>query len=160
MFSNLVHDNIGLVHLIVSLISVVTGTMVLFMKKGTTNHKRVGYVYTLNMLAVIITAFMIYRLFGGFGIFHIAAIVSFVSLLGGMLPPLFFRKHKGWVEYHFSFMYWSVMGLYAAFVAETMVRIPDTPFFGMVGIGTGIVMLAAGISFSYYKKSWEKSFGN
>jgi hypothetical protein len=55
-------------------------------------------------------------------------------------------------------MYWSVMGLYAAFVAETMVRIPDAPFYNMVGWATGGVMLIGGIAFGYYKKSWETAF--
>ena len=35
---------------------------------------------------------------------------------------------------HFSFMYWSVRGLYAAFAAEVLTRIPEANFFGMVGI--------------------------
>mgnify|MGYP006270489875 CR=1 FL=1 len=31
-------------------------------------------------------------------------------------------------------MYWSVVGLYAAFAAEILTRIPDTPFLNMVGL--------------------------
>lgn len=101
---------------------------------------------------------MMYRLFGGFGIFHIAAIVSFLTLLAGMIPPFFLRKNPNWISMHIGFMYWSVMGLYGAFVAETLVRIPDTPFFSMVGIGTGIVMGIGGFVFYRNRAKWEKEF--
>ena len=158
MLSNLTHDNVGLLHLIFSIISVITGSMVFIMKKGNKRHKQVGYVYNLAMLGVVITAFMIYRLFGGFGLFHIAAIVSSLTLLAGMIPPFFFRHKSGWINLHIGFMYWSVMGLYAAFIAETMVRIPETPFFGMVGIGTGIVMSIGGFIFYRNRAKWEKAF--
>ncbi len=158
MFLDIIHSNTGLVHLVFSVVSLITGTIVLFMQKGTKVHKKIGYVYGVNMLGVVATSFMLYGLFGGFGIFHVAAIVSFVTLLGGMLPPLFFRKNKNWISLHFSFMYWSVMGLYAAFIAESMVRIPEAPFFEMVGYATGGTMLIAGFIFGYYKKIWQKAF--
>ena len=55
-------------------------------------------------------------------------------------------------------MYWSVIGLYAAFVSEVSVRVPQTPFYAMVGIGTGIVMLLGTIFFRIYKRKWKKEF--
>lgn len=158
MFENLVFDNIGLIHLVRSIIALVTGTMVLVMNKGTSRHKKIGYVYSFSMVLVLITAFMIYRLFGRFGVLHIAAIVSTLTLLAGMVPALFMRNNPAWVRLHIGFMYWSVMGLYAAFIAESMVRIPSTPFFGMIGVATGAVMLVGGIFYVYYKKSWNKTF--
>lgn len=39
---------------------------------------------------------MIYRLFGGFGIFHVFAIVSLLTLLAGMYPILT-RKGKQYI---------------------------------------------------------------
>ncbi len=159
MMDHLVGDGIGLAHLAAALLSLVSGTCVLVLKKGTTTHKIVGRVYAASMLIVVATSFMIYRFFGGFGIFHVAAIVSFVTLLGGMVPPLLFRSNPKWIHTHLGMMYWSVMGLYAAFVAEVMVRIPEAPFYNMVGWATGGVMLVGGAAFGYYKKSWEATFG-
>ena len=74
MMDNIVSGNIGLIHLIVSIIAMITGIFVLLTKKGTIKHKQIGYVYTVSMVLVNVTAFMIYRLFGGFGIFHFFAI--------------------------------------------------------------------------------------
>ena len=115
------------------------------------------------MLGVLVTAFMIYRLFRGFGIFHWMAIVSAITLLGGMIPILL-KRPKSYVSLHFNFMYWSVIGLYAAFVSETLVRIPsvviesgipNSTFYNMTGVGVALTM---GLGVFFYlknKKIWN-----
>lgn len=150
------HDTIGLIHLLSACLALITGTMVLAMKKGTVNHKKVGYVYTVSMVLVVSTAFMIYRLFGGWGIFHWAAVVSGLTLLAGMIPVLLRKPDKNWLGFHLGFMYWSVMGLYMAFVSELMTRVPITPSFNMLGIVVGVVGIIAGSFFYYRKNKWEK----
>jgi uncharacterized membrane protein len=153
---NFVHSNLGLAHLLASLLATVTGTMVLAMRKGTGVHKRVGYAYTFFMLTVNATALMIYSLFGHFGLFHYGAVFSLLTLVGGMLPV--FRRRKGWVYRHMTFMYWSVIGLYAAFASEALTRIPDAPFFEMVGLASGLIFLAGALGHSGFKKRWIKQF--
>ena len=155
--NNLIGSDIGLIHLLSSLLAIVTGTIVILAGKGTKFHKRLGYVYVFSILLLNITAFMTCRLFGTFGIFHYAAIASSLTLLGGMIPAIK-RTNKGWIYRHFSFMYWSVIGLYAAFVSETLTRIPETPFFGMVGIATAIITLIGTLFFIKYKKTWRTQF--
>lgn len=148
----------GALHFAFAVLAMLAGTAVLFLKKATKLHIRVGYAYVFAMLGVNLTAFLIYRLFGGFGVFHIAAIVSLLTMAGGMFPLLFKTKSKKRFYFHFMFMYWSVMGLYAAFVAETLTRIPETPFFNMVGFATGGVMLLGGVAFGMKKKKWLGQF--
>ena len=163
MFGNLVSNEIGLIHLIVSICALVFGTWVLAARKGTPTHRRVGYAYSVCMILLLVTAFMIYRLFGRFGVFHIAAIISTVTLLGGMIPVIRRKPKNSWLNLHFSFMYWSVFGLYAAFVAEMAVRLPvrtvfssATTFFIMVGVATFATMLVGQIIFFKKKKKWQK----
>ena len=156
--NTLVYDKMGLIHLVTAVIALITGTFILALRKGTPWHKQIGYVYAVNMLLLNATAFGIYRLFGGFGIFHFAAIVSLFTLLGGMIPVLTKRPKHKWVEVHYSYMYWSVMGLYAAFVSETLTRIPKTPFFWMVGMATFALMLLAGICYGRLRKKWKVQF--
>jgi uncharacterized membrane protein len=67
---NIVQDWIGVLHVLAATLALVCGTLILRSNKGTRQHKRVGYVYTMSMLVVVATAFGIYRLFGGFGPFH------------------------------------------------------------------------------------------
>lgn len=155
----------GTFHLIVSIIAMISGMMVLCKPKGTKGHKQVGYLYVVAMLLVNLTAFMIYRLFGGFGIFHFFAIVSLLTLLAGMYPILK-RKGKQYLFRHFNYMYWSVVGLYCAFCAEVLTRVPlllDIQnswelFSLLVGVSIFVVMLIATLIFKKYKPIWKKQF--
>ena len=153
MFS-IVNNEIGLIHLIASMAALVFGTAVLMMTKGTKMHIRTGYFYVASMVILLVTAFMLYNLFGKWGIFHYFAVVSTFTLLLGMMPIFMRNQIKNWAYLHFSFMYWSVIGLYGAFVSEMMTRIPEVPFFGMVGLATAGVMVVGGIVFGFYKAKW------
>lgn len=146
---------LGAAHLVVAILAILFGTIVLCTKKGTTNHKRTGYAYSLCMILVIVSAFLLYNLTGKFNVFHVAAIVSAATLIAGLVPVFLKKPAKGYMEMHLSYMYWSVIGLYGAFVSETFVRIPSTPFWGMVGFGTALVMLIGGFVFATKKAKWE-----
>jgi uncharacterized membrane protein len=131
------HSPIGLLHLISALIALVTGAIVLLNTKGGLFHKRIGYVYVGSMIALNVTAFMIYRLFGTFGPFHIAALFSLVTIIGGMVPVLLHHRVRNWLIWHYYFMNWSVVGLLAAFWAETLTRtLPMGQFWPVVMIAT------------------------
>lgn len=165
MFDNFVSGGIGLVHLIFSIFALIFGTWVLVARKATQTHRRAGYAYAASMVLLLATAFMIYRLFGRFGVFHIAAVVSSVTLFAGMLPVIFRRPRNNWLNLHFSFMYWSVFGLYAAFVAEMATRLPirtafssRTTFFIIVVAATLLTMLVGQIVFFMNKKRWQVTF--
>ncbi|MTI23218.1 DUF2306 domain-containing protein [Fulvivirga sp. RKSG066] len=153
------HSLTGTIHLYSAILAIVFGTYILIAKKGTKTHKKVGFAYVIMMLILNITAFMIYRLFGGFGIFHIAATVSLVTLLAGMIP-LIRKKTNNSIILHISFMYWSVIGLYAAFVSESLTRLPDNPFYAMLGIAIFLTCGAGSLGFKKYKNTWIKTFTN
>ena len=100
----------------------------------------------------------IYRLFGGFGPFHVIAIIGFFYLLVGIVPALL--KTKNWLRIHIYFMYWSVLGLYAAFAAEILVRVPEAPFWWMVGVAVVAISVTGGVFYGKYKKSWQAVLKN
>ena len=148
-FDYLVGDNIGLAHLFASILALMTGTLSLIFTKGTVLHKRIGYVYAIAMFVLLLTAFMIYRLFGSWGIFHWTALISTLTIICGLVPILTRRPKNNYISLHFSFMYWSIIGLYGAFAAETLVRlpkvviesgIPNNVFYNMTGIAVGLTM--------------------
>jgi len=119
------------------------------------------------MILLNLTAFMIYKLYGKFGIFHWLAIISCLTLVAGLYPVLT-KKSKNFLLIHFNFMYWSVVGLYCALMAEifsrlpkiilTETREPSTGFYKGVIIGIGIVMSIAISSFIKYKPKWTKQY--
>lgn len=150
------HDVHGAVHLWGAVVALFAGSLVLLLPKGTLLHKRVGYVYVASMVPMLITSFFIRRLYGDWGVFHVSSLVSSLTLLSGMLPVWFRRYVRPWKRLHWGFMYWSVIGLYAAFAAELMVRIPETPFYVMVGAATAGVMVLGGLGFGLRIRAWEK----
>jgi uncharacterized membrane protein len=149
---------IGRLHLISALLALVLGAAVLWIKpKGTRRHRQLGYAWVACMLFLNISALTIYRLFGGFGPFHAAAIISLSTII-----PAFWcarqarasrlrrdlKARARWLEKHYYLMTFSYVGLVAAAVSETATRLPATRFrpgqgaaFGLaVGAGTVLVM--------------------
>lgn len=131
----------GLVHTILALVAMISGTWVLLRKKGTKWHKQMGYVYVVSMLLMLVTSFGLYN-FGGPSLFHFFSIVSLTGIGLGIIPAIR-RTNKNWYVKHFHFMSWSVVGLYCAFWAEIGTRMVDMRYFWwMVMLAT---MLTAGI---------------
>jgi len=53
------------------------------------------------------------------------------------------RRPARWIEHHAMWMSWSYVGLLAAAAAETLSRIPDTPFWGTV-MAASLAVVAIG----------------
>ena len=135
MLNDIIHSNIGLFHFITALISLITGTVVVLNTKGTLLHKRIGYVYVFGMLTLNLSSFFIIN-FGGFSLFHFFAIVSLLTVIGGMYAA--WRRHNNWLTAHYYVMSWSVVGLYAALWSEIGTRFVDNikGFWWMVALAT------------------------
>ena len=166
-FDHLITDNIGLIHLVFSITSLITGTLVLSLTKGTNTHRKIGYAYSISMFVVLATSFAMYNLFGSWGIFHWTALVSSLTLALGLIPIFTKKPEKNYISIHFIFMYWSVIGLYGAFMAETLVRlpqivvnngIPNSMFYNMTAIAVAITMGLGGFFFVKLKPKWIKQF--
>ena len=161
----LVNDTVGLVHLITATVALVTGAWALYVPKRSRAHRRIGYVYTVSMVIMLITAFRIYALFGSFGVFHWLAVISTLTLIGGIVPVLLRWPADNFMVYHFSFMYWSVVGLYMAFFGELATRAP-----AIMGWQADVSLLPAGIAGLIFavgaqlvwkrkKEMWAAEFG-
>ena len=144
---------LGQIHLASSIASLASGAIVLLMSpKGTRRHRQVGWVYAVSMLVLNVTALMIYRLFGGFGPFHVAAIVSLGTLIPAVMSA---RRAKSsrlgrdlvardrWVQWHYYFVTWSYVGLCAAAVSETATRLPIARPRPGAGLEFGVAVAAA-----------------
>jgi Na+-driven multidrug efflux pump len=90
------------------------------------------------MLILNTTALLIYDLFGGFGPFHYMALFSLATVLGGLVPAFLKKPKEKWLDMHYEFMSWSVIGLYAAFWAETFSR-----FFRFAGFSTLVIIASS-----------------
>ena len=125
---------IGLAHLIIAFLAIVIGTLVILSRKGTRKHRWLGRGYVCTMVAVNVSAFLIYELFGGFGLFHWMALASLLTVLVGYIPARL--RGPGWKVQHAYFMCGSYVGLIAALAAETLTRTPWLPFFDAVVVAS------------------------
>jgi uncharacterized membrane protein len=127
-------STVGVVHLVASVASIMLGALILAQgPKGSRRHRQLGWAYVVAMLAVNGTAFLIYRLFGSFGPFHVAAIISLTGIVAGVLAgrrariarlanQQFLRSNR--VEVHYWWMTFSYVGLVAALASEAITRVP------------------------------------
>ena len=132
---------LGAVHVAFGLAALASGAAVLLRRKGTASHRRLGWTYAAAMLGLNGTAFLIYRLFGGVGPFHVAALASLVTLVGGLIPAIRRRPADRWVERHYYWMTYSYVGLLAATTSEIVTRLPGPIFWWAVAAGTLAVLV-------------------
>jgi uncharacterized protein (DUF2141 family)/uncharacterized membrane protein len=137
-------DSFGAIHAGFGLASLLLGLAVVVMQKGTPWHRRVGLLYAAAMLLLNGTALAIYDLFGGFGPFHVLALVSLATLAAGVVP-VWLRRPREWLDIHARCMSWSYAGLVAAFFAEIGARLPSVGLVTGVLVPTMAVMLAAAV---------------
>jgi uncharacterized membrane protein len=151
---------ISWLHVGSALAAMVLGVCVLFRRKGDALHRRLGYAYTSSMLLVNLSAFGLYRLFETFGPFHVAALVSLFTLIAGIRPALRRPRAANWLQHHMVYMYWSVLGLYAAFFSEVMVRVPlGTSFAKAVAGATVATMVLGGVFQRHLLRRWGRIGG-
>lgn len=150
---SLLANPLGLLHVGAAMSALIVGTLVLIWKKGTRTHRTIGYFYFWSMIITNVSALLIYRLFGTFGPFHYAAIFSFATVIAGIVPV--FIKPKGWLRMHGTFMYFSVVGLYAAFFSEIFTRIPGSSFSLMVIVPSIAVTVIGWALFNRLKYHWS-----
>ncbi len=115
-------------HIINAILAMLFGAMIFLNIKGTRWHKILGYGYVISMAVLNISAMFIYKLFGHFGPFHAAALVSFITLVAGYIPVYRRKANKGWLSLHYYLMCWCYAGLIAAAASEGLTRIPSAPF--------------------------------
>jgi uncharacterized membrane protein len=134
---------LGPAHVAFGICALALGLCVLCLRKGTRVHRTLGHLYLASMIGLNATALSIYELFGGFGPFHVLALVSLLTLGCGALPAITQRPRRRWFEAHAYFMSWSYVGLLAATAAEVAVRIPGANF-AAAAFGSSILVTAVG----------------
>lgn len=130
----------SLLHIICASAALLLGPCLFAVRKGTPRHVLIGRAYAISMLGMNFSAFFIYRLFKGFGPFHVLAIVSLLTLLAGYVAFWRRRTSRNWLEHHYRAMNWSYVGLVAAGVSEAIVRIDvlRTTLDGWIGFGIAV----------------------
>jgi uncharacterized membrane protein len=117
-------DRMGLFHMYAAIAALCLGPTIFLNKKGNFIHRLLGLSYVFSMLSANTTALVIYDFTGGINFFHIAAIVSLATSIGGLVSILTYSvtKRKSTLGMHIEFMSWSYFGLFLAAAAEVFTR--------------------------------------
>lgn len=135
----------GQIHFLAATVALLSGATALVFRKGSPPHRWAGRVYVGSMAVMLATAMLIYRLFDGFGPFHVMALISAVTLFFGVLPLYTRRVGTHWIIRHGMWMSWSYIGLCAAAAAELTTRTMDLDFGATVVLTSLAVVLAGGL---------------
>ena len=131
---------IGYFHLAAALLALLGGAMVLGLRKGTAAHIRAGRSYLFVMIAVNVSALLIYRTTGSFGAFHMLALISLGSVIAGLVTVRY--GGHGRVVRHAFIMMWSYVGIVAAAVSEAATHFLHWPSsVGVIGTSAGVCVL-------------------
>ena len=154
-------SGLGAFHLGTALAALSFGAAVLLTApKGVRRHRQLGWCYVASMLLLNVSALLIYRLFGRFGPFHVAAVLSLATVLLGTVTAIAARRSRQrrapqararWVDHHYHWMTYSYVGLLAAAVAEVATRVPAFrpgpgagSLFGIVVVVSSLAVFAIG----------------
>lgn len=105
----------ALVHTALGVVALATGLFVLARRKGDRPHRIAGRVYAGALAALCVLSFGLRdstQFFAGLGPFHVAAVVSFVTVSAGVVVVR--RRRENWLAAHYMWMAWSYIGLVMA----------------------------------------------
>jgi uncharacterized membrane protein len=148
----MIHSTLGLLHVITALVALLSGLVIFSRRKAGRLHKVLGYVYSVSMLAMLVTALSIYQLTGSFNLLHGFAILSTLQLSRGFYHAISRKPQRAWLGPHYEWMVGSYIGLSAALVAESSTRFllpllkghfgfqSISWFWAVVGIATFVVV--------------------
>jgi uncharacterized membrane protein len=105
----------ALFHTALGVTALATGAFVLARPKGGRLHRTVGRVYAGTMVVLCLASFGLRDstpFFRGYGPFHVAALVSLVTVSAGAWEA--WRRRPGWLLGHLQWMAWSYIGLVMA----------------------------------------------
>ena len=98
------------------------GAAALFMAKGTQTHRVIGAAYVVALVLVNMAALSLHRE-NTFGVFHVLAVTSLVTIGVGLSPLLLGRRSPPVIATHAYCMTWSYAGLVAAGCGQLVVAV-------------------------------------
>lgn len=102
-------------HTALGVLALATGAAVLLRRKGDRPHRWVGRVYAAAMVTLCVASFGLRDstpFVAGYGPFHVAALVSLVTVTAGVVVAM--RRRENWLGAHYMWMAWSYIGLIMA----------------------------------------------
>ena len=100
-------------HVMAAVLALLAGASVLLLPKGTRAHKALGAAYVVALVVVNVAALSLHRE-NAFGVFHVLAVISLVTVAVGIAPLLVGWRSPPVLAIHAYCVTWSYAGLAAA----------------------------------------------
>lgn len=107
---------LGVAHVAAVTSALLLAVVVLVLPKGSSRHVVLGAMYVAVLAVGNVAALLVREQSGDLGPFHLLAVVSLLTIAGGVVTSP--RRRRGSVTAHAHFMLWSVLGLTAAGMAQ------------------------------------------
>lgn len=131
-------------HVVAALSALLAGAAVLLSPKGTRTHRAIGTGYVLALVLVNAAALSLHRE-NLFGVFHLLAVASLVTIAVGISPLLLGRRSSRVIATHAFCMTWSYAGLVAAGCGQLAVTVGQGPAAWVMPVVIGTVLTASGL---------------
>ena len=131
-------------HVLAAFSALGTGAAVLLLPKGTHTHRVIGTVYVLALVLVNVAALSLHRE-NTFGVFHVLAVVSLVTIAVGLSPLLFGKRSPMVIAIHAYCMTWSYAGLVAAGCGQLAVVVGQDVGAWVVPVAIATVLPVSGV---------------
>ena len=115
----------GIIHFTSASLGLILGAGILFLKPGSKIHKIAGYIFIPTLIIVNFSALFIHEMGMKFGPFHYIIPFSLYFLFLGVKPFLIKKDGVKSIKNHIRGMVGAALGLWAAFFAELVARIPS-----------------------------------
>jgi uncharacterized membrane protein len=135
---------IATAHIVAAVSALLAGAAVLLRPKGTRTHRRIGTVYVLALVLVNVAALSLHRE-NAFGVFHVLAVASLVTIAVGLLPLLLGKRSDKVIATHAYCMTWSYAGLVAAGCGQLAVAVSQDLSAWVVPLVIGTVLTVSGV---------------
>lgn len=146
------------IHAGAAIAALVLGAVVVSMSKGTTRHRAAGACYVGLLLLSNAVALTLTRTTGGFGPFHVLAIVSLCTLAVGLVPMWILPRSPGAIAVHGITMGFSYIGLVAAGLSQAVAQlIPEHSSAGVLATSVITFTLGAAVIFRLTPRSLART---
>ncbi len=131
-------------HVVAAFSALGAGAAVLLVPKGTHTHRVIGAGYVGALVLVNVAALSLHRE-DIFGVFHVLALVSLVTIGVGLSPLLLGRRSPMVIANHAYFMTWSYAGLVAAGCGQLTVAVGPESGAWVVPLAIATVLSVGGV---------------
>jgi uncharacterized membrane protein len=131
-------------HVLAAFSALLVGAAVLLMPKGTHTHRVIGTVYVGVLVVVNVAALSLHRE-NAFGVFHVLAVVSLVTIVVGLSPLVLGKRSLPVIATHAYCMTWSYAGLVAAGSGQLAAAVDEDGGGWVVPVTIGVVLCISGV---------------